>query len=59
LDNFFNELNSDPNAQGMIVVYSEFGEPRSGQKRRRQLENQSDQMDIDDDEAAGTCVHLA
>lgn len=37
LDSFYNELNNDPNAQGVIIVFSDISAPRSGRIRRRQL----------------------
>ncbi len=37
MDNFFIELNNDPNVQGVIIVYSEVATPRSGRTRMRQL----------------------
>jgi len=37
LDNFFLTLANDPNASGVIIVYTDESDPRSGHRRKKQL----------------------
>lgn len=39
MDNFFIQLNNDPNARGMIIRYGDLKDPRAARRRALQLSN--------------------